>query len=160
MLDSLRLGAWSVIKPLGGTTLMARESEPPKSKKKREGERGYQREKINERINIIHSNVVPDSRGGAVSDHNLQLGHPRRRRPAQGWDVPYPRRSKGGDSGYRVRHLALRHGRHCSDQLGSSTSRAASCGSRSWRRTPPTIDDAFEDGLRAKGIYLERSIGT
>jgi hypothetical protein len=26
--------------------------------------------------------------------------------------------------------------------------------------TPTVIDDAFEDGLRAKGIYLERSIGT
>ena len=26
--------------------------------------------------------------------------------------------------------------------------------------TPTVIDDAFEDGLRAKGIYFERSIGT
>jgi hypothetical protein len=26
--------------------------------------------------------------------------------------------------------------------------------------TPTVVDDAFEDALRAKGLYLERSIGT
>ena len=109
---------------------------------------------------IIHSSIaVLDSRGRAVSNHNLSLDI-----PAGGGVL------KAGTFLTRAGAMATRRLPRSASWPATVDATAATSGvvylTGSFLRklvvaanSGATIDDAFEDALRAKGIYLERSIG-